>query len=246
MTLHRDAPRDAVAGMEARPQLIEGDGERFSGYAVFGVQFASGDVLALRRFSGSSVGPAYTSVWHRDASGRWTMHQDLAGDEGCGRYFSAGVDRVVTSSIRVIWTAANRFTVLVDGGATLHWDLHLTSTRITRALSRISPAVPRRVLAVPIVVVFGGAAGLLLGTGPLSLRGATSNGFRFAAFPHALWIVSDTRAVIDSRSTGEAVALAGDVRLGDFRIPRRGLFATASVSLRPPEQGVAGFAGVQR
>ncbi len=46
------APRDVVAGMEARPVVPDGSHDRFAGYAVFGVRFESGDILALRRSCG--------------------------------------------------------------------------------------------------------------------------------------------------------------------------------------------------
>lgn len=62
MTPTSNAPRDLVAGMEARPLVPDGADDRYSGYAVYGVRFASGDILALRRFPATSVGPGYTSV----------------------------------------------------------------------------------------------------------------------------------------------------------------------------------------
>ncbi len=60
-------PRGLVERIERGIELPEGVDERFSGYGVMGLPFASGHILALRRFPASSVGPAYTSVWHRDS-----------------------------------------------------------------------------------------------------------------------------------------------------------------------------------
>ncbi len=62
-------PREAIQRMEAEPKLPGGSDVRFAGYAVLGLPFRSGHLLALRRFPASSVGPAYTSVWHRDPYG---------------------------------------------------------------------------------------------------------------------------------------------------------------------------------
>ena len=42
--------------------IPDGRGDRFSGYAVIGLPFSSGHVLALRCFPASSLGAAYTSV----------------------------------------------------------------------------------------------------------------------------------------------------------------------------------------
>ena len=44
--------------------LPSGGEERFAGYGVMGLPFASGHVLAMRRFPASSIGPGYSSVWH--------------------------------------------------------------------------------------------------------------------------------------------------------------------------------------
>ena len=50
------------------------DRERFAGYGVMGLPFASGHALGMRRFPASSVGPGYTSVWHRSPGGGWTFY----------------------------------------------------------------------------------------------------------------------------------------------------------------------------
>lgn len=44
-------PRNAVEALQADPSLPEGDDERFVGYGVMGVPFASGHYLALRDFA---------------------------------------------------------------------------------------------------------------------------------------------------------------------------------------------------
>ena len=51
-------PRQAVEAVQAHPLLPTGDDERFTGYGVMGVPFASGHYLALRDFVATSVGPA--------------------------------------------------------------------------------------------------------------------------------------------------------------------------------------------
>lgn len=48
-------PREIVRQIETKPASPEGRGDRFAGYAVMGLPFGSGHVLALRRFSASSV-----------------------------------------------------------------------------------------------------------------------------------------------------------------------------------------------
>ena len=56
--------RDRAARKAARPRR-----GAVPGYGLKGLPFASGHVLAMRRFPTSSIDPACTSVWHRDPAG---------------------------------------------------------------------------------------------------------------------------------------------------------------------------------
>jgi len=76
--------------------IPDGSGDRFSGYGVIGLPFSSGHVLALRCFEVSSLGTAYTSVWHRDPKGRWTFHQNVPPEQSCPRYFGAAITENTT------------------------------------------------------------------------------------------------------------------------------------------------------
>lgn len=67
-------PRQAVQALLDQPRLPDGDDERFIGYGVMGMPFASGHYLVLRDMVATSVGPAYRALWHRDLAGRWTIH----------------------------------------------------------------------------------------------------------------------------------------------------------------------------
>ena len=46
-----------------------GNEERFSGYGVMGLPFASGHILSLRRFEAFSRREGYMSVWHMNPEG---------------------------------------------------------------------------------------------------------------------------------------------------------------------------------
>ena len=61
-----DTTRRPWRQLQAHPRLPDGDDERFTGYGVMGMPFASGHYLALRDMVASSVGPAYRAIWHRD------------------------------------------------------------------------------------------------------------------------------------------------------------------------------------
>jgi hypothetical protein len=92
-------PREIVRQIENNPALPAGEGDRFAGYAVMGLPFRSGHVLALRKFPASSIGPGYTSVWHRDPDGIWAFYSTVNQDLGCSRYFGREIaQNVVTKS----------------------------------------------------------------------------------------------------------------------------------------------------
>ena len=88
------SPEQFAQAIEERPVLPPGDCERVSGYGVMGLLFASGHVLGLRRWTASSVGDRFTSIWHRDPTGRWTFYESVACEVACTRYFGADVERV--------------------------------------------------------------------------------------------------------------------------------------------------------
>ena len=92
-------PGKVVETIEKSGKLPEGDDERFTGYGLMGVPFRSGHVLCLRRFPVTSIGRGYTSVWHRDPGGCWTLIQDVPPQNGCSRYFGSAVDRSLVQDI---------------------------------------------------------------------------------------------------------------------------------------------------
>ena len=120
-------PAEYADEIEREPTLPAGSGERFSGYGVTGLPFRSGHILGLRRFSASSIGPGYRSVWHRAPSGRWTFYQDQPAELACTRYFGAAVDEVREGPIEIAWTGPRSFEVSAGGGE-LAWTLELAST----------------------------------------------------------------------------------------------------------------------
>ena len=97
-------PRDWAERLERRPELPPGNVERFAGYGVMSLPFASGHVLALRRFPVSSIGPAFTSVWHRSPDGEWTFYADLPPGQCCPRYFGGSKVQAIVAPIHLAWT----------------------------------------------------------------------------------------------------------------------------------------------
>src|SRR5215813_15518755 len=130
-------PKEIVDEIEAAAVLSEGEDERFFGYAVIGLPFESGHILALRRFPGSSIGPGYTSVWLRDPAGRWTFYQDAPPELACSRYFGNEIDETEQRPIDIEWNGPRSFTVRIDGGRSLEWQVTMRPTLMTRLMNSL-------------------------------------------------------------------------------------------------------------
>jgi hypothetical protein len=231
-------PRTIVQGIEQDPRLPQGRAERFRGYAVLGVPFTSGHVLAMRRFPASSVGPGYTSVWHRHPNGGWTMWVDSEPLHACPRYFGSGVEQVVRTPIEVSWPEAGRMILKIGEGRELEWEMMFASTLTTRFLSAVGQATPdvlwrrRSVLSLMAAV-----AGPMLRAGPLSLHGNAPNGQWFKANPKSIWAVIGGRARLHGGELGGPEPLPEAASLGDFVIPQRGILAVGNALFEPFVEG---------
>jgi hypothetical protein len=226
-------PRTVVRQIEHGPRLGSGSAERFRGYAVLGVPFTSGDVLAMRRFPRSSIGPGYTSVWHRDPQGAWTMWVDSEPLHACPRYFGSGLERVVRAAIDVSWPDARRMTLNIERGE-LDWEIMLAPTLATRLLSAVGQATPDALWRRRFVLsLMAAIAGPMLQAGRLPLQGNAPNGQWFKANPKLIWAVIGSRALLHSADLGGPQPLAKAASLGAFVIPQRGIFAVGQALFEP-------------
>jgi hypothetical protein len=234
-------PREIIRQLEAEPSLPAGNGDRFAGYAVIGLPFQSGHVLALRRFAASSLGPGYTSVWHRDARGVWTFYSTINPDLGCSRYFGGEITHNIVTPIDIEWTGPACFNVNIlnvnhlNGivGAALRWELRLTQTWPVHLMNAAASVMPDQWWqSRSALKAMGVTAQLTLGAGKVNLTGITPNGQEFFANPRRLWLVDTSRAVLNGLDLGPTGPLARQARLNDFLIPQRGLFAVARAFLR--------------
>ena len=222
-------PRDLTAQIEQAPTLPGGDAERFRGYGVMALPFRSGHILGLRRFPASSIGPGYTSVWHRDPAGSWTFYTDVAPQLSCNRYFGAGVDAVHECPIALTWTGPERFAVTTGEGS-LTWDVNLRLTSVARTLSAVCSRLPGWLWTQgPVLTAMGAVGGFALRAGNISLRGRTSNGQEFAANPLRIWTIPTSRAIVGGVDLGAVGPIPEQTRLGDFWLPQRGLFIIGQV-----------------
>jgi uncharacterized protein YndB with AHSA1/START domain len=223
------SPRDRATAAETDPSLPPGSAERVSGYGVMGLPFASGHVLGLRRWTASSVGEPFTSIWHRRPDGRWRFLESAPSEVACSRWFGAGVQESVPATIEITWDSPHDLHVRTADGA-VDWTLRLASSPMTRLMSAAGATMPLRAWTSPRVLgAMGGFATRTLGVGRVGLRGLTANGQDFLANPERIWRVTDATAVVDGYDVGAPAPLAEQDRLGDFWIPQRGIFAMGRV-----------------
>jgi hypothetical protein len=233
MTMNPNAVSHAIE----RDTLVHGGrGDVFSGWGVIGLPFQSGHVLALRRCFFSSLGQAYTSIWHRDPVDHWTFYSTVAPDRSCARYFGARVDRNVVTPIDLEWTTP--WTLQARVGAELTWQVTLRSSAMARLLSTLTHLIPAHAWRRPAVLrSVGLAADAAFGTGRMNLTGRTPNGHRFVVNPRQLWLIDTSTAHVSGCNLGPPGALARQASLEDMTLPQRGLFVVASVRLARPGRG---------
>ncbi len=212
--------------------LPSGDAERFAGYGVMGLPFASGHVLAMRRFPASSIGPGYSSVWHRTPSGVWTFWQDQAADQGCARYFSAAVSTVTETEIVVEWPEPDELRVRVPA-ADLDWRSTMVATPRSKAFNALGSVLPDRAWrSSRLLAAMSPIAGRMLGVGGIRMTGHVPNGQSFVANPQRIWYVAEATAALAGADFGRPGPLPSQTSLGDFTIPQQGVFAVGRAFFR--------------
>lgn len=227
-------PRTLADELERSAQLPAGEDERFAGYGVMGLPFASGHVLGLRRFPASSVGPGYTSVWHRDGEGDWTFYQDVPPLQACPRYFGSALAEAMQCDIDLRWTGARDFSVSIAGEDGLSWQVSLASAPVTSLMNGISSVVPSPLWKQAwFLGAMGTMASAMLRAGRLGLAGRAPNGQRFVANPRLIWFIPSSRAVVRGQDLGPPGPLGEQAHLGDFWIPNRGLFVIGGAFFEP-------------
>ena len=227
------APGAFAQAVEENPVLPPGDCERVSGYGVMGLPFRSGHVLGLRRWTASSVGDQFTSIWHRDPQGRWTFYESVHCDVACTRYFGSDVEHGVVVPIGVKWEGPHRLHVRTADGS-VDWTVELGSTVVTRVMSLVGSAIPLGGWrSRPVLLAMGAVAGRALGVGKVKLTGLTSNGQHFDANPMRIWQVVASHAVVNGTDLGPMGALSQQAHLADFYFPQRGIFAVGRVFVTP-------------
>ena len=137
----QSTPQQLIEHLEAAPALPAGSAERMSGYGVMGLPFRPGHVLAMRRFTSSSIGPAYTSIWHRRPDGDWVFYTNVSPKQSCPRYFGADAFDAVETRIELEWTGPFGLRIGMPD-VPFTWDIHLGTTAATRFMNLMGQVLP--------------------------------------------------------------------------------------------------------
>jgi hypothetical protein len=190
-----------------------------------GLPFRSGHVLAMRRFPASTVGPGYTSVWHRSPDGDWVFYANVSPRQACARFFGAIAADAIETEIRLAWTTRFRLHVAMPA-VPFDWEVEVGATAATRLMNAMGRLLPSRAWHSPAVLAtMGMVAGPLLGVGRVGLHGRVPNGQHFIANPRVLWLILESHAQLAGVDFGPPGPLQPQAHLGDFWIPQRGMLA---------------------
>jgi len=221
-------PQDTVAAVLANPVLPSGDDERFVGFGIMGLPFSNGHYLAMRHFPATTFAGPYVSVWHRDPSCNWTFYATTPGQQSCARYFSSATPNdAVQCDIDVTWSGP--WSVHIEIPGLLDWTVDMAATRATRMMGRIGERLSESAWTDPKMLRrLGRVARRTLDVGDVRLTGRAPNGQCYSMAPKQMWFVTESRAVLDGRHLGDSGALLRQARLGDFRMPQRGIAMVGS------------------
>ena len=128
MAVGMKEPAELARRVVENPRLPAAGCERVSGYGVMGLLFRSEHVLGLRRWTASSVGEGFTSIWHRNTARRWTFYESLRSEIACTRYFGAEVEQVRVGPIALDWQDRRRLHIYTADGA-VDWTIEIGSNR---------------------------------------------------------------------------------------------------------------------
>lgn len=233
-SVSRTSPQWHAERTERLAHVEPGEGDRFEGYAVVGVRFTSGHVLVLRRWPASSIGPAYTSVWHRTPDGSWHMYVTAGAGPSCVRYFPSIVSRWREDVIRLCWSDPYRLRIEVRGVG-LEWELDFRASLFTNAFGVLRALLPHGVAAHPVVLrAIEWLAHRWLGIGRVPLVGTMPNGSPFRAVPRRLWLMDDSRAWLRGESLGTVDRSNAEVLLESYRVVTSGVLAFVRAQFGAP------------
>lgn len=214
-----------LAGPDFGETTSDWDGYEVNvGYGVMDLPMASGDILALRVFPRSDFG-GYISVWHRDPAGAWSQYVDRAPVEaGCPRVWGPALDHAGPASIDLEWTGPAELEVRIDRPA-LRWRMAMVQTLPLAVLNALHAPMPLWTWRPRRLVALRERALNLLGLGPISMSGIAPSDEHLVAMLRRMYWIDRSSAQLDDRDLGGPAVLDRCPTIGDWPLPRRGVFA---------------------
>jgi hypothetical protein len=208
--------------------------ERMKGFAVLGVTFESGHMLALRAFEETSFGPGFVAVWMREPNGDWRFFSTNDPRHSCAKYMLPEVADQVPIDVR--WVDDRTMHVSIKA-ISFRWFIEFEETRRTRLMSALVSRVPKWALrTAPVSSIVSAVARKGLRLGKLRLRGEVPNGQRYHGMPRRVWRVKGSTAWAGAYNFGEMVSVAPQRRFGDFWIPARPIAIAGEVEFEAPSR----------
>jgi hypothetical protein len=224
------SPLEAANKPTAQPLRARTGREHLEGFVVVGLPFSSGDLLCLRHFPETTIGPAYDSLWHRSPAGEWTIYTSIAPEQSCPRFIGAAATRVVRTPVEVEWTGPSELVARVPA-EDLRWTMRLAGTPITRLMNAMMAMMPAVLYRSGLVLrVMSWMSTVMLAAGRFQLSGHVPNRQLCEAAPRRIWMIPEAHASIAGRDFGRPGPLSAQTSLGDFALPQRGLFMVGGLS----------------
>jgi hypothetical protein len=203
--------------------------EHYRGYGVMALPFDSGHVLALRVMPENDFAP-YASVWHRTPEGAWSMYVDGPHPELlCPRLYGPALAHSGPARIEVSRPGRGTLRVRMKVPS-LDWTLRLRSTPLTRLVNGLLPHIPRALYRQrPSLALVRAVADRALNLGSVDFAGTLPAGQRVLIQPQRLFLIGESRAVLDGTELGRPVRADSNPATGSFHWPAAGVFAQGDI-----------------
>ncbi len=202
--------------------------EHVKGWAVFGLPFDSGHVLALRVMPESSLAP-YRSLYHRDPEGRWRLAVDGPRVCACTRHYGYACDLTGYTRIGVEWTGPATVHVTVDQPRT-DWTFTASSSPLLGLINAVNGAMPLSSWRSQVLLRARERAAKALRLGDLRLSGAAPSGSRETLMLERLYFIESSTASVDGVDLGRPTRLTASPMLGTMPLPARGVLAVGQAA----------------
>lgn len=210
---------------EVRRQAPWAGYEYVKGWAVFGLPFDSGHMLALRVMPESSIAP-YRSVYHRDPLGNWELYVDGPKVCACSRYYGSACSLTAHAQIQLEWTGPATLRVTLNQPH-LDWTFTATSDRRLDLINAVSAVLPLSSFRPSLLLRARERLAKALGLGELELSGFAPNGDAEVLMPEQIYFIEESTAALDGVDLGHPVHLDENPRLGTMALPARGVLVCA-------------------